>query len=634
MKLKLKRLSALIMAVALLVLPLCACGEEAQTATEAAAEANAQGATEAVQAPSAYTADKDAAVNALLDRMAAEREAVYVYKDYALTQNHFTQKAKIFGRDGDLLEDMDENCTSDPYSGSSCIRCAQTTRYGDWGGWMFLNGYLGKGETVPRLNKGDADGQGLDLTGAEELRFWAKGEKGGEQVEFFTAGFGYVAETGRKSVDYPDSALKDSTGYIELTDEWEEYSISLVGRDMSYIVCGFGFVMNDRDGEKDNVFYLDEIRFVGDIDSALSAPVLLRSYDTDNIYISNAAYTYDNALTAMAFISDGRQSDAEAVLDAFVYAVENDRYKPDRIRNAYAAGDISAFPGWESGARLPGWYDNDDKEWYEDRYQVGSNVGNTAYAALAMLQYDAAYGTDKYLAAAETLMDWVLDECTDGGDGFTGGYDGWPESGDKSAVYRFTYKSMEHNIDAYAAFDGLYKATGEQKYKDARDSALRFIESMYDESTGAFCTGTTDDGKTPNKDNIMLDTQVWTAMALGDAFESYADSLKHVEEMKTPEGGYPFYKGNENGGWWAEGTAFTALMYSLRGDARKSEDALGALSSIQLDSGLFPAATVDDLSTSLQLFDGSPWLYSSDPHIAPTAWFVMAVNGFNPYSFD
>ena len=60
---------------------------------------------------------------------------------------------------------------------------------------------------------------------------------------------------------------------------------------------------------------------------------------------------------------------------------------------------------------------------------------------------------------------------------------------------------------------------------------------------------------------------------------------------------------------------------------------LKALVSIQLDSGLFPAATVPDLSTGFGLFDGSPWEYGDAPHIAPTAWFVMAVNGFNPYAF-
>jgi hypothetical protein len=60
---------------------------------------------------------------------------------------------------------------------------------------------------------------------------------------------------------------------------------------------------------------------------------------------------------------------------------------------------------------------------------------------------------------------------------------------------------------------------------------------------------------------------------------------------------------------------------------------MNALASIQLENGLFPAATVDSLSTGMDLFDRSPWEYSTDAHIAPTAWFIMAANGFNPYVY-
>jgi hypothetical protein len=104
--------------------------------------------------------------------------------------------------------------------------------------------------------------------------------------------------------------------------------------------------------------------------------------------------------------------------------------------------------------------------------------------------------------------------------------------------------------------------------------------------------------------------------------------------MKTAEGGYPFCLENKNGGWWAEGTAYTALMYRGLGDQKNYEEAMDALVSIQQTGGLFPAATVDDLSTGMDLFDGSPWEYSGDTHIAPTAWFIMAANGFNPYVIE
>ena len=573
----------------------------------------------------AYTKEKAAAISALTNRQKSERDTVYVYKDFSMTANHFTQKAKMAGKDDSLVKDMDENWQEDPYSGTSCIRCEVSTRIEDWGGWLFLNGYLPKGETVPLLNDGSMDGQGLDLTGATELRFMAKGDRGGEKVEFFTAGFGYDGSSGKKNVEYPDSAKKQSAGWIELTDQWEEYVIPLDSADMSYIVCGFGYVLNDqKDGVADNVFYLDEIRFCGDMESAQSAPVMLRSYDTENVYIQNAAFTYDNALAGMAFISEGMQPEAQKVMDAFVYAVQNDRalpgtgerpeeVNPMRVRNAYAAGDISAFPGWESGAKLPGWYDNETGEWYEDRYQVGSNV-------------------EQYLQTARSLMDWVIEDCSDGGDGFVGGFDGWQE-GDPPVVYPFTYKSIEHNIDAYAVFGALYKVTGESKYREAADSALRFIESMYDKEQGLFMTGTLDDGVTPNKSVVVLDAQVWCQMALGDAFEPYKSALDVVDKMKSPEGAYPFCLENKNGGWWAEGTAYTALMYRGIDKSEEYRQAMDALASIQLENGLFPAATVDNLSTGMDLFDGSPWEYSTDAHIAPTAWFVMAANGFNPYVY-
>jgi hypothetical protein len=157
---------------------------------------------------------------------------------------------------------------------------------------------------------------------------------------------------------------------------------------------------------------------------------------------------------------------------------------------------------------------------------------------------------------------------------------------------------------------------------------------MYDEEKSLFYTGTLDDGITASKENTVLDAQVWACLALGEQFSPYEASLNIVEKMKTEEGGYPFCLANVNGGWWAEGTAYTTLMYRLRGDDEKALSALKTMTSIQKESGLFPAATVENLSTGFGLFDGSPWEYGTAEHLAPTAWFVMAVQGFNPYVFS
>ncbi len=579
----------------------------------------------------AYAPAAARAVTVLADTLWAEQQQLFIYKDFADSENHYTQKSKIWWNDESLVFDMDENWRDDPYSGFSCIRCSQMIETDDWGGWMFLSGMLPEGSSVPVLNDGSTPEQGLDLSGVQELRFYARGENGDEQVSFFTCGYGEADPR----VAYPDSAGQHILGPVTLTQEWQEYVIDLSMEDMSYIALGFGYTVSSDGGTGKKVFYLDDIRFTGESEVAPGGYYLLRSYITDNKFICNAAFTYDNALAAMAFISAGKQEEAATILDSLVFAVENDRLKSGRVRNAYVAGNISSFTGWaeEKKARLPGWYDMEAGAWYEDQYQTGSNVGNTSYAALALLQYDRVYGNEKYLQTAAALMDWVIEECTpSSGPGFTAGYDGWPENG-PDTTYLYTNKSIEHNIDAYAAFQRLYKKTGEEKYKAAADSALEFIRSMYDPDEDLFYAGTGNDGVTADTGSIVLDAQVWSCMALGDEFAPYMDSLETVEKMRTAEGGYPFCLSNANGGWWAEGTAFTAVMYRELGCDEKAVSALDALVSIQLENGQFPAATVDNLSTGMWLFTGEPWEYGSAPHIAPTAWFVMAVNGFNPYTF-
>ena len=157
---------------------------------------------------SAYAGEKLRAVDYLGNELESYRSQLIVYGDFAETENNYTQKALMYGTNRNLVKDMNENWTENPYSGKSCIRCEVDTSGLDWGGWLFLNGYLPKGETVPKLNDGSRAGEGLDLTGATALRFYARGETGSEIIEFFTAGFGYDGEWGTPLVDFPDSAKK------------------------------------------------------------------------------------------------------------------------------------------------------------------------------------------------------------------------------------------------------------------------------------------------------------------------------------------------------------------------------------------------------------------------------------------
>jgi hypothetical protein len=89
------------------------------------------------------------------------------------------------------------------------------------------------------------------LRGARKLTFWARGEKGGEAVSF---SFGILGADKK----YPDSG-KGESGTLTLTPQWEQYTIGLVGKDLSNIKTGFCWIVA-RNAEP-VTFYLDDIQF-------------------------------------------------------------------------------------------------------------------------------------------------------------------------------------------------------------------------------------------------------------------------------------------------------------------------------------------------------------------------------------
>jgi hypothetical protein len=134
------------------------------------------------------------------------------------------------------------------YEGKTCVKvvydtvCSAQSRR--WAGVYWLN---------PPDNWGDRKG-GYNLTGATKLVFWAKGEKGGEQVaEFKVGGVGM-------SRNYPDSDMA-TIGPVILSKEWKEYSIDLRGKDLSYISGGFAWSANVDDNPNSCTFFLDNIHF-------------------------------------------------------------------------------------------------------------------------------------------------------------------------------------------------------------------------------------------------------------------------------------------------------------------------------------------------------------------------------------
>lgn len=72
---------------------------------------------------------------------------------------------------------------------------------------------------------------GMNLQGALSIKFFAKGQSGGEIVEFFSGGV-----NGKHSDSY-----RVSTGKVPLNTDWTEYDLSLKGEDLSSVIGGFGW---------------------------------------------------------------------------------------------------------------------------------------------------------------------------------------------------------------------------------------------------------------------------------------------------------------------------------------------------------------------------------------------------------
>ncbi len=583
----------------------------------------------------------------LIEVMDRFHETFDVYTDVGAAGNHFIKIAKMASQGGEEYLDIDVTCIDRPHSGATCVKCSFTAQQTNWAGCYFQNGILIDKDTQPRENWGDYPDSGYDLRDAGKLTFWARADDEA-WVEFFTFGVGRDVN-GNPVSPYPDSSKKISTKYISLSKDWKQYSIDFNnGLDLSYIIGGFGLATSAPYNPEGAVFYLDDIKYTLSDEYNLrrqKEPRFLVSYDTiasdlpfDNV-MRNVSFTYDDAVALLAFVALKDKERAKLIADALVYTQKNDRFFSDgRLRNAYQGGDLTCPPGWqpngkEGTVRVPGFWDQQAKEWYEDIMQAGSHGGNLLWAMIALLAYHDVFiacqgGQNdlKYLESAKEMGEWIYINCfdTEGLGGYLGGFDGW-EPGDKQK--KAQWKSIEHNLDVCAAFSRLHKLTGDEKWRQRAEHARQFIDAMWDDAEGRFYTGS-DDGITPNKQGV-LDVNTWALLALGVTDKTRRAIEWAEENCKVKKDGYEGFDFNDDrdGIWW-EGTAQMVVVYKILGENEKALKYLNEMRRTQFFDGNkkgIPAASHDGVTTGLK------WLYYKRPHVGATAWFIFAELNKNPY---
>ncbi len=358
------------------------------------------------------------------------------------------------------------------------------------------------------------------------------------------------------------------------------------------------------------------------VDSVPTGDEFMRSYDStdggepESPSLRTAAFVYDNSLATIALMSCKDVPRASRVGEALRLAIENDA----RLLNVYRAGAIETKP-------LPnGWWDTKTSQWLEDRDQNGTTTGNVAWAGLAMLALFEADHDAKWSHAAAKLGRWIVDNTSNATPGFTGGIDGFD-----AAPVRVTWKSTEHNIDAIAFFQRLSKDNVPSDWNGAESSANQFIAKQWDAASGHFFIGTLLDGVTPNRDSSALDAQVWPLL-LRDAPKEWRRSLAYIEREHAVPGGFDL--NSDRDGAWIEGTAQAALAYRVVGRAADAKPLFATIAAQFSKSGYVYATREPRVSTGLSTTPGGghdDFYYLRMPHLAATAWAILAAKDTNPY---
>jgi tetratricopeptide (TPR) repeat protein len=149
-----------------------------------------------------------------------------------------------------------ETSPSDCHTGSDCLQVTYANG-GWWGGvywWPLSCGSSSSDEAWDRVLTGMCGANVLEIGNfsiVDRLTFWARGDRGGEVIEFKIGGADMSPSPGR------------SLGKVTLESTWEQYEINVEDLDMTNAIGLFVWVATDADNPQGAIFYLDDIQFEG-----------------------------------------------------------------------------------------------------------------------------------------------------------------------------------------------------------------------------------------------------------------------------------------------------------------------------------------------------------------------------------
>jgi hypothetical protein len=282
---------------------------------------------------------------------------------------------------------------------------------------------------------------------------------------------------------------------------------------------------------------------------------LLMSFEGDS-EVADWAFIYDQSLALQAYVNSLDFERAKLMLEFF-------SRKAKRVDgffvNAYYADDGNPA-----------------------EYIVHS--GPNIWLGIAICQYTRKTGDNKYLRLAEDIAQNITGIQAQDKDG---GLRGGPS---------VEWYSTEHNLDAYAFFNMLYKITAKNVYLEARDKILNWlVNHTYDKTNTSIKRGKGDS-------TIATDTYAWSIAAIGpeklselgmnpDKIVEFAETNCSVEvPFVRPEGKTVIVRGFD----------FAAKKHIARGGVVSSEWTAQMIMAFKIMAGYYHKKGLENKAVSYE----------------------------------
>lgn len=331
---------------------------------------------------------------------------------------------------------------------------------------------------------------------------------------------------------------------------------------------------------------------------------LVESYEGAKV-----SYTYDDSLAVLCYCLYGSTAEARSVLDFYKKEMEK---------------DLKGKKGFAG---------------FADMYLVSGKTGNSscaigpnAWLLLALNYYTVKTSDRSYLDMARALADWMMTYRNSHNGGLWGGKSG--------SGAPFFWMSTEHNLDAYAALLGLFRLTGEARYREAALKIKTWLmEEMREKGSGRFYNGQDDP-------TFATDVSSWSVLSLADTALApcldfavkFSENRQYYAPNRIEVTGFDFGSSYARSPYpdkdavWFEGTGQMVLAFALLGRTNEARYYTEELKKAVVKSGRH------DDSTGLPYASnpGSPpyggWTMPDRPVcVSSTAWFLMALKNFNPF---